>query len=130
MPRSAKATRRRILDAAYELFYRQGFGRVGVYEIAASAALLMEGTCTGEHAIGQGKMRFLEPELGRAAVETMGAIKRVLDPCHRQWETADHRPGAGPQAWLAARSLWPDCAECCQAQGRQLRRLPRRGSEG
>ena len=43
-------------------------------------ALLMEGTCTGEHAIGQGKMRFLEPELGRAAVETMRAIKRAIDP--------------------------------------------------
>jgi len=40
----------------------------------------MEGTCTGEHAIGQGKMRFLEPELGRVAVEAMRAIKRVFDP--------------------------------------------------
>jgi len=39
MPRSAERTRRRILDAAYELFYQKGFVRVGVDEIAALAGL-------------------------------------------------------------------------------------------
>jgi AcrR family transcriptional regulator len=39
MPRSAAATRRRILDCAYELFYRKGFGRVGVDEVAAAAGV-------------------------------------------------------------------------------------------
>jgi len=39
MPRTAQPTRRRILDAAYELFYRKGFGRVGVDEIAAGAGI-------------------------------------------------------------------------------------------
>src|SRR5271168_450186 len=39
MPRSSEATRRRILDAAYELFYRKGFTRVGVDEIAELAAI-------------------------------------------------------------------------------------------
>ena len=39
MAKDAQATRRRILDAAYELFYRKGFGRVGVDEIAASAGI-------------------------------------------------------------------------------------------
>src|SRR5262245_9753128 len=34
MARSAEQTRRRILEAAYELFYRRGFARVGVDEIA------------------------------------------------------------------------------------------------
>ena len=34
MPRNPEPTRRRILDAAYELFYRMGFGRVGVDEVA------------------------------------------------------------------------------------------------
>lgn len=38
MPR-ADDTRRRILDAAYGLFYRSGFGRIGVDEIAAAAGV-------------------------------------------------------------------------------------------
>ena len=39
MPRNPEPTRRRILDAAYELFYRMGFGRVGVDEVAARAGV-------------------------------------------------------------------------------------------
>jgi AcrR family transcriptional regulator len=39
MPRSAAGTRRRIIDAAYELFYRKGFARVGVDAIAAEAGV-------------------------------------------------------------------------------------------
>lgn len=37
MPRSAAATRQRILDAAYAQFYRKGFARVGVDEVAKAA---------------------------------------------------------------------------------------------
>ncbi len=37
MPRRGKDTRRRIIDAAYELFYRDGFARAGVDAIADRA---------------------------------------------------------------------------------------------
>ncbi|ASV86205.1 FAD binding domain protein [Ochrobactrum quorumnocens] len=42
-------------------------------------ALAMEGTCTGEHGIGQGKMKYLPMELGEAT-DYMRMIKKSLDP--------------------------------------------------
>lgn len=52
----------------------------GFTERLAERALMMEGTCTGEHAIGQGKKHFLEAEHGAIAVDAMRAIKCALDP--------------------------------------------------
>lgn len=43
-------------------------------------AQAMDGTCTGEHGIGQGKQDYLAGELGPEAIETMRLVKRALDP--------------------------------------------------
>ena len=45
----------------------------------SARALAMDGTCTGEHGIGQGKMAYLEDELGHA-VDLMRSIKSSFDP--------------------------------------------------
>jgi D-lactate dehydrogenase (cytochrome) len=42
-------------------------------------AIAMEGTCTGEHGVGLGKIDFLRDELGEA-VDVMRSIKAALDP--------------------------------------------------
>ena len=43
-------------------------------------ALSMDGTCTGEHGIGQGKQKYLKGELGGEAIDAMRALKQALDP--------------------------------------------------
>jgi D-lactate dehydrogenase (cytochrome) len=45
----------------------------------ADRAIAMEGTCTGEHGIGQGKIKYLEAEVG-SGVKIMRQIKAALDP--------------------------------------------------
>jgi D-lactate dehydrogenase (cytochrome) len=49
-------------------------------ERLVARALAMDGTCTGEHGVGQGKMAYLPAEHGEAAIDVMRAIKRALDP--------------------------------------------------
>ena len=43
-------------------------------------SLSLEGTCTGEHGIGIGKIEYLISELGSEAVDLMRTIKSALDP--------------------------------------------------
>ncbi|NIX76447.1 FAD-binding oxidoreductase [Microvirga terricola] len=43
-------------------------------------ALAMEGTCTGEHGVGQKKMKYLEIEHGPAALGLMRVLKQAVDP--------------------------------------------------
>lgn len=45
----------------------------------AELAISMDGTCTGEHGIGQGKRDYLKQELG-PATEVMAALKAAIDP--------------------------------------------------
>ena len=50
------------------------------YDRLIDRALAMGGTCTGEHGIGAGKREYLKKEHGVAALESMRAIKKALDP--------------------------------------------------
>ena len=52
----------------------------GFLERLAKRAVAMDGTCTGEHGVGQGKMGYLDAEYGAGGVAAMRAIKKAFDP--------------------------------------------------
>ena len=45
-----------------------------------SRALSMDGTCTGEHGVGLGKIDSLEEEHGNIALDVMRGLKQAIDP--------------------------------------------------
>ena len=50
-----------------------------INELLIDRALLMDGTCTGEHGVGYGKVDFLVAEHGEG-VNIMQAVKSAIDP--------------------------------------------------
>lgn len=46
----------------------------------AERALRLGGTCTGEHGVGQGKMKYMQAEYGEKALEVMRILKQAIDP--------------------------------------------------
>ncbi|KAI0089977.1 FAD-linked oxidase-like protein [Irpex rosettiformis] len=43
-------------------------------------AIALDGTCTGEHGVGEGKRKYLVGELGQGTVDFIKTIKQTLDP--------------------------------------------------
>lgn len=52
----------------------------GILARLAERAISMDGTCTGEHGIGQGKRKYMVKEHGEASIAVMKAIKHAIDP--------------------------------------------------
>jgi D-lactate dehydrogenase (cytochrome) len=63
------------VDSPQEMAQADGFLERLVYR-----GLAMEGTCTGEHGIGQAKMKYMSAEFPAATLDFMARIKRTLDP--------------------------------------------------
>jgi D-lactate dehydrogenase (cytochrome) len=64
-----------MMDDAAEVARAKAF-----IERLAQLAIAADGTCTGEHGIGEGKKHFLVPEYGEAAVGMMRTLKHAFDP--------------------------------------------------
>jgi D-lactate dehydrogenase (cytochrome) len=42
-------------------------------------AIRLDGTCTGEHGVGIGKVEYLDEELGEGTVNLMETVKRTSE---------------------------------------------------
>jgi D-lactate dehydrogenase (cytochrome) len=63
------------LSSAEEIEKAEAFGKR-----LALRAIAMDGTCTGEHGVGQKKIPYLEAEHGADALDLMRRLKASLDP--------------------------------------------------
>lgn len=61
---------------------RQTAAAERINDLVARKAIEVGGTCTGEHGVGLGKMKYQELEHG-AALSVMKSIKKLLDPDNR-----------------------------------------------
>jgi D-lactate dehydrogenase (cytochrome) len=76
-------------DGNFHMLYILDVNNLGELETARQLnerlvmrALRLGGTCTGEHGVGTGKMKYLEAEHG-ASLELMRTLKRAFDPDNR-----------------------------------------------
>ncbi|WRT65326.1 uncharacterized protein IL334_002269 [Kwoniella shivajii] len=59
-------------------------------------AIKLDGTCTGEHGVGVGKIGYLPMELGEGTVNLMETVKRTIDP-HNLFNPGKIYPNIKPQ---------------------------------
>jgi len=76
-------------DGNFHLIYMLDSGSASELDVARrlndrmiTRALALGGTCSGEHGVGFGKMKYLAAEHGEG-LEVMRALKRALDPDNR-----------------------------------------------
>ena len=58
----------------------------GVHDMV-HRAIRLDGTCTGEHGVGVGKIEYLDDELGRGTVNVMETIKRTSEWIDKRWSS-------------------------------------------
>ena len=99
MPRSAEPTRHRILDSAYVLFRRRGYGRVSMDEIAVAAAVtkrtlyyhfeskdqLLAAVLKAQHAMALAAFRTFGDRLS-------GSPEAIIDELFRELAVWSDRP--------------------------------------
>jgi AcrR family transcriptional regulator len=105
MPRDARKTRNHILNCGYELFYRMGFNRVGVDDIAAAAGVtkrtlyyhfdskdaLLEAALELHHQLALARIRKYEHRYTGSAEDIVSLLFAEL----AKWSKTPNWTGAG-----------------------------------